>query len=475
MKTTRESDSISTSLSEGPPSLALRKFLLRSFWQGIALVAVLVGVGSSAPPALLTRAWIIDTASGLANFDFVAWEIQSNWQKIGTALRRPDAELAADAESDLVRAYLERAQQIGQLEDELNQMLSSGSPIDHLYPLPGQPEGDGATLPTAASMREDLAGLRRQQAADRPDVEGVLQRQMTEELAAAGLGIRGVVFPPVHFTFTEPPLKLTVSPRDRIIAIHNRMLLAGNDPVAIAEGEQAIETRTNLSAYISPVGGIGTYPAMVVERAPLQWALSTIAHEWVHNYLTLFPLGLRYVATSELTILNETVAEIVGDEIGARLARRYYADALSPPAAADAPALADAELCEIYSASSPSCAMQPEPPVAPNRPPPFDFQREMRETRLHVDALLAAGLVETAEAYMEARRRYFVAQGYPLRVLNQAYFAFHGNYATGGAASSPIGPQLQRLREESIDLAHFLERVRWFTGQADLEKALGAT
>jgi len=73
---------------------------------------------------------------------------------------------------------------------------------------------------------------------------------------------------------------------------------------------------------------------------------------------------------------------------------------------------------------------------------------------------------------MEARRRFFVAQGYPLRVLNQAYFAFYGNYATGAASSSPIGPQLQRLRAESDDLAHFLTTVRWLTSVGDLEEAL---
>ena len=100
----------------------------------------------------------------------------------------------------------------------------------------------------------------------------------------------------------------------------------------------------------------------------------------------------------------------------------------------------------------------------------------MRETRLHVDALLEAGLVETAEAYMEARRHYFVAHGHPLRVLNQAYFAFNGNYATGAASSSPIGPQLQQLRAGSKDLAHFLETVRWFTSLGPIwRKALEPT
>ncbi len=439
-------------------------------WTVIALLAVL-GIGGGAPTSLQSRARIIDTVSGLAGFDFVAWEIQAIRQKIGAALRRPAAGLAVEAQIELTRAYLERAQHIGQVERELNQMISSGS--RHAvcaHPQLSRPDAQAATeanepamsggwradscaLATAtAALRRELAELRQQQAADRSQVEAILQRQIQEELVDAGLGVRGVVFPPVQFTFTEPPQKLTVSPRDRIATIYTRMLQADNDPVAIDEGEQAIEASTNLSAYISNVGGVGVYPAMVVDRASLQWTLSTIAHEWTHNYLTLFPLGLRYGINGELTILNETVADIVGDEIGARLARRYYPEAL-PRSASDSAALRKG-------------------PGRVQRPPPFDFRREMRETRLHVDALLAGGLVETAEAYMEARRRYFVAQGYPIRVLNQAYFAFHGSYATGAAASSPIGPQLLRLREESDDLAHFLERVRWFTGRADLERAL---
>ena len=89
-----------------------------------------------------------------------------------------------------------------------------------------------------------------------------------------------------------------------------------------------------------------------------------------------------------------------------------------------------------------------------------------------MDRLLEAGHVETAEVYMEGRRRYFVAQGYRLRVLNQAYFAFNGSYGTGAASSNPIGPMLEQLREESDSLSHFFGQVRWFTSLADLEKAL---
>ncbi|MBP8292220.1 MAG: hypothetical protein KAX65_05570, partial [Caldilineaceae bacterium] len=88
------------------------------------------------------------------------------------------------------------------------------------------------------------------------------------------------------------------------------------------------------------------------------------------------------------------------------------------------------------------------------------------------DLFLSLGRVADAEEYMEIRRLLFVENGYNLRKLNQAYFAFHGNYGTGAAASSPIGPDLLRLRALSPDLRTFLETVRWFTSADDLTHAL---
>jgi hypothetical protein len=62
----------------------------------------------------------------------------------------------------------------------------------------------------------------------------------------------------------------------------------------------------------------------VIDRASLEWVISTVAHEWVHNYLTLFPLGINYSTSSDLTIMNETISEIVGDEIGQRVLEQHY-------------------------------------------------------------------------------------------------------------------------------------------------------
>lgn len=389
--------------------------------------------------------------------------------------RQPESRLALDEQIALVRVYMERTEQIGQLEEELRRIVSEigqpGAGGRNAVQAGGMAEQGAFELPTeAAALRAGLSGMRRQQATDRPVVESILENQVRGELIEAGLSLRGFVWPPVQFTFVEPPLNLTVSRRERITRVHSRVLQTPFDPVTLGESERAIEARTGLSAHISRIGGMAVYPAMVVEQASLQWILSAIAHEWVHHYLFLYPLGLRYGSADDLTTINETVAEIIGDEIGDSLARRYYAET-APPASETVEA-ADAWLRQTFDLRPQSMHAEQQRWERPGRPLQFEFQREMRQTRLHVDTLLEVGLVETAETYMEARRRYFVAQGIPIRVLNQAYFAFHGSYATGGAASSPIGPQLQQLRRQSDDLASFLDTVRWFTSWSDLQEAL---
>jgi hypothetical protein len=190
---------------------------------------------------------------------------------------------------------------------------------------------------------------------------------------------------------------------------------------------------------------------MVVDNAGLAWILSTVAHEWTHNYLTFFPLGFNYGTTSDLVIINETVAEIVGNEIGDAVLRRYYPELVPPKLP-----------------PPPSTDELVRPPLATS----FDFNVEMRQTRQTVDLLLAEGKVEEAERYMEERRQFFVQHGYALRVLNQAFFAFHGSYGTGAASTSPLGPQLERLRELTPDVATFLQVVRSFTSAEDVAHAL---
>ena len=92
----------------------------------------------------------------------------------------------------------------------------------------------------------------------------------------------------------------------------------------------------------------------------------------------------------------------------------------------------------------------------------FDFNAEMRETRLRAEKLLAAGKIEEAEAYMEERRQLLVENRFFIRKINQAFFAFHGSYATSAASVSPVDEQLRTLQNRTESLADFLKTVARF-------------
>ena len=100
-------------------------------------------------------------------------------------------------------------------------------------------------------------------------------------------------------------------------------------------------------------------------------------------------------------------------------------------------------------------------------PPPFDFNKEMHKTRLRVDELLAEGRIEEAEAYMKERRQVFAQEGYYIRKLNQAYFAFHGTYADTPASVSPIHDELKTLRHNSSSVGEFIRTVSGFGNYED--------
>ena len=136
--------------------------------------------------------------------------------------------------------------------------------------------------------------------------------------------------------------------------------------------------------------------------------------------------------------INETVAGMAGKELGQAVIARYYPDFLPPPPRLH-PHLLLLALSQHRS--------------QPWKPPAFDYRAEMHTTRLAVDSLLAEGKIEEAETYMELRRRVFWENGYHIRKLNQAYFAFHGAYAdqpggAAGAAEDPVGEAVRTLRAE---------------------------
>jgi hypothetical protein len=291
------------------------------------------------------------------------------------------------------------------------------------------------------------------------DVEDTIEGRATAVLDDQKLTLEpplfsdlGLVFPPVDFEIDGTPRVLAISPRERI-ELRNSYLLEPNIPLPEIEqierdAESANTDGHGVSALVIRTGGFSSYPSVVFEDAPYDSLMETVFHEWLHSYLIFFPLGQGYFGSSETRTLNESVANIGGKD----LARLYF---------------------ERYGTLDQACGAQLSPsatqaPAASG----FDFTSEMRALRRQVEAMLAQGQVEAAEALMAAKRDEFQTKGVFIRRLNQAYFAFHGFYADSPGSIDPIGPKLETLLERVGSPGEFVRRASGVTTRADLDALL---
>jgi hypothetical protein len=366
-------------------------------------------------------------------FSFAKWEVGAITRKLDQILTSEPKRLSEEEKKAIVLDYISLIRQIGQVEERIQQTYSTveENPV-------------AATLP----LRQELKKLRQRQAEKQGQVEAILEEQITRTLLSQNLDTLGIVWPPVKFQFERLPLYLVISPRHQIRVKKGIYLEHGLDLETREAIEEEIDKTLDVSSLTVGVGGLSAYPAMVVEAASLDFIVKAAAHEWVHGFLFFRPLGWHYEDSPQMRTINETVASIVGDEVGELVIRRFYPE-LAPP-----PVEKGEEL------------PQPEPAES-------EFNREMRRIRLTVDEMLARGEVEEAERYMEEQRRFLVSRGYYIRKLNQAYFAFHGSYATSPISVDPIGEALQRLRRESASLKEFVDTVAAMTSPEDLWQTLG--
>ena len=372
-------------------------------------------------------------------FDFVNWTVDALGVKLGqTALDTPFY-FNGSAQHKLVVDYLHLIDNILQDEGKLNLVYSDPSVKD----------------PAAAStsLRAELAGLYTRQRQIGPLAESVLQEQVSATLADLGLTTAGQPIPPVWFHMTPLPYNLVISPRGKIqedAAISLITDLSVGQQVTL---ENHVDKGLDVSSLVVPVGGIGSYPTMIERTSALDWLSDTIAHEWTHNWLTQRPLGLNYETSPALRTMNETTASISGNEISLIVLKHYYP-----------------ELVPQYARQAQLISLLGNPAQTG-----FDFRVEMHTTRVHVDELLATGKIDQAETYMEQRRQVFWDNGYPIRKLNQAYFAFYGAYADvpgGAAGEDPVGPAVRALRARSNSLTAFLKTIAQMSSFKQLQDAL---
>ena len=371
-------------------------------------------------------------------YDLVGWEVRNfpaKWvYRVASAL--PWNSTTAEGRLNRVRRYFELSQELAQLRTRLAREAT---------------EVDGASR----SLLAQLDRVESDRAALRNSVEETLESGISEILAAEGLAsVGGFIWPPVDVRMTQPPKLLVTSSRDCISRQHDA-LLEPSVSLQRSEGLEAeLTAEYDLSALVVELGGIATYPASIVETLPLRATLRLAAHEWLHAFLFFRRLGFNIFTSPEMRILNETFADIAGREIGDR-AYELLGGAVdrSPP-----PLVGTHDVI---------------PEEATEADDQFDFIAEMRETRRRADELLEAGETAGAETYMEERRKTFVERGFPIRKLNQAYFAFHGTYAESPTSASPIGLQLRAFRDLVPTLLEFVTEVSRFSTYDQFLQRLG--
>ena len=370
------------------------------------------------------------------HYSLVAWEARnllSKWtHRLGTYL--PWKEDTVLTGRDLAEEYLRLGVEARRLRGKIDMAVATG---------------DAGALESAEDGLADVDSIRGRM---RGAVEEVIESAISGVLSDLDIGSWGPFdYPPVDIRLDEPPRVLITSPRDRIIRSHEALVSVDITTSEREAVESALLDSDDLSALVLDIGGVATFPAIVGSAGDLRGTLQTSAHEWVHYYLVahLRPLGLRVYTAPEMLVINETLADMAGREIG-DMAFRALGGIIVPPA------------------NPPSENEMDGQPADPGR---LDFGKEMYVTRLKVDELLSQGSIEEAEVYMEQRRLLFVEAGFYIRKLNQAYFAFNGTYAEQPESSSLVGEQMKDIRAASADVSALIATVSRVSTIAEFEES----
>ncbi|MCH8064067.1 MAG: hypothetical protein IH861_16375 [Chloroflexi bacterium] len=370
-------------------------------------------------------------------FNLAEWEVDNflgKWVH-RLASSAPWSSSSGEDAYEKVREYFRLGEEVGRLGRDLGAAAADGR--------------------DAASLEVELVGLRDERDGLRSDVEETIEGTISFVVVDEGLStFREFIFPPVDIRLSDLPKLLIASPRDKIERKHDVLLRSGIKLGEREEIEDRLFSESDLSALVEDIGGLATYPASIPTNQPLRWTMQISTHEWLHHYLFFRPLGQNMFNGDDMVTLNETVASIAGNEIGDR-AYELLGGVIEPDPV-------DGE-GDSYEADA-NVENEEE----------FDFDAEMRKTRTRVDQLLEEGKIEEAELYMERRRRMFVENGFHIRKLNQAYFAFYGTYADTPASVSPIGGQLERFRSLMPDVGAFVSAMADFSSYDRFLEALEA-
>ena len=280
-------------------------------------------------------------------------------------------------------------------------------------------------------------------------IQSLLHNIVQEEQLTTGLPfLKKVqfVWPPIAIELETPPLLLVRSARKKITRKGDTLLKPNLSEETIISIESEIDSHETVSLII-PIGGLATYPSSILDLRTYSTVLQTAAHEWVHHYLAFYPLGRNYWKSQRFREINETTANIMGKAI---------AKAVEAKTPLSFPNNLDGRISSISKQST-----------------TINFSEELQRLRKEVDQLLIEGNISNAELLMFESQKVFNQNGFNVRKINQAYFAFYGTYTDLPQSSSPLGPKIKEIwKLTQRDMRTFLTIMREITEVTDLDATI---
>ncbi len=404
---------------------------------GVLLLAVAAAVLISMPGGQTDLEWKLAEVARDHSFNLWTWEAGILASREKEAILQP----ASDDRIDTVRSYFQAA----------HAAADARSRRDDLWAR--QTVSESSTDLTAA--QSDVEGTETALSKLRPIVEATLSAEIEAELQHQGIRstflswnrVGGFPFfqpkivPGVFFQLGILPDLLLVAPTDKIEIVGN-VLIDPNLPPADIDALERGADNLGYSSIVTGIGGLAAYPSMVPDLQSPRDLLNTVAHEWTHHYLAFQPLGQAYFDSYLMREINETVADMVGHELGASVYDQLYRPSEAPLPARPAT-------------------------IAPTATPVQNYGTLMRGIRTMTEGYFARHDVAGANAYLADQQKELLKLGYYVRRLNTAYLSFFGSYS-GGA--NPVEPKLRQIRARSTTLATFLTTVEQIRTPGDLDR-----
>ena len=239
-----------------------------------------------------------------------------------------------------------------------------------------------------------------------------------------------IIFPTPEFTVGNSPKLLVTSPKNKIERGSELLISSSINLKDVEKIENTIEEEENLSSIIIDIGGIAAYPAIVKESNNPRQLFLTFSHEWLHQYLIFHPLGRSYFSSVKMKEINETLANIFSDKLLFSLCLKEFE--------------LKEEICSVEG------RVKNE----------FDYSNFMKNLRLEVDNLLFERKILEAEKLMKDSTLILNNNGFKIRKINQAWFAFNGTYGDSPSSTSNVDDELLKFINNQLSIKTAIDELK---------------